>query len=244
VKEDRGEYLEMAGLLRNSREGIELPVAFLYPKEWKGTVVVWLSSQGKAGLFDDDGKPGAAAQKLLKSGASIMGVDMLYQGEGLADGQPLAKTPVVKNTREFAGYTFGYNRTLLANRVHDVLNVLAYVRGHKDAPKQVHLVALDETAPIAAVARALSGDAVDRLAIDTHGFRFGHVLDYRSPRFQPGAAKYHDLPGVLTLANGQETWLTGETAESVKLANSAGKARLKLYDGSTASEAAIEWLQK
>jgi hypothetical protein len=224
----------MAGLLRNKSAGVELPVAFVYPKEWKGTVVIWLSSQGKSALFGGDGKPTEAVARLLASGASVMGVDMLYQGEFLADGKPLDRTPVVGNTREFAGYTFGYNRAVLANRVHDVLTALAYVRAHEREPKQVALVALDETAPIAAVARAIAPDAINRLAIDTHGFRFAKVPDYRDLQFLPGAAKYHDLPGALALGGNAEAFIASEKPASLpQLVAITGQNRsgLHFYNG-------------
>ena len=49
----------------------------------------------------------------------MVGADLIYQGEFLADGQPLEKTRRVENTREAAAYTFGYNHTVFAQRVHD-----------------------------------------------------------------------------------------------------------------------------
>ncbi len=247
VKEDCGDYLEMAGLLRNKTEKTELPVAFLYPKDWKGTVAIWLSSAGKAGLYDADGKPSAGARKLLASGAAILGADLLYQGEFNADGQPLTATPVVKNPRQYAGYTFGFNRTVLANRVHDVLNLVEYVRKHESQPKRVYLVALDETAPVAAVAQLLSPNAVDRAALDTRGFRFAKVDNHRSLQFIPGGAKYGDLPGVLAALTPTSLFVAGESAETLKPVLAAWgteKSKLTLSDvqGDKTSAAAVEWL--
>jgi hypothetical protein len=243
IKEDRGDYLEMAGLLRNKREQSELPVAFLYPKDWKGTVVVWLSNSGKQSLFGDDGKPTAAAQQVLKSGASIMSADLLYQGEfGTVN-----ETPVVKNPRPFAGFTFGYNRSVFANRVHDVLTLLQYVRGHEREPKQVCLVALDDMAPVAAVARFLTDTKVDRLAIDTQGFRFANVKTFRSPQFIPGGAKYGDLPGVLAASPSDATWIAGETAESLKPVQAThGEKQVSIFAGEKekAAGAAVDWVLK
>ena len=65
----------------------------------------------------------------------------------------------------------------------------------------MELVALDGTAPIAAVgAVAVRGGAVNAAAIDTRGFRFGKLTDYLDANFLPGGAKYGDLPGFLSLA--------------------------------------------
>jgi hypothetical protein len=81
-----------------------------------------------------------------------------------------------------------------------------------------------QTGPIAIAARALAGEAVDRAAADTHGFRFGKVLDYRDPMFLPGGAKYLDLPGLISLSGSHPLWIKGEGKEP---------------EGS-----AIEWLMK
>ena len=66
---------------------------------------------------------------------------------------------------------------------------------------------------IAVAALALAGDHVDRAALNTHGFRFGKVLDYRDPMFLPGGSKYLDLPGMLSLSDRQKRWVTGENEE-------------------------------
>jgi hypothetical protein len=170
-----------------------------------------------------------------------MGVDLLHQGEFLTDGQPLTQTPVVKNPRPFAGFTFGYNPTVFAYRVHDVLSALSYVRGHESQPKQVAMVALDQTAPIAAVAQMLSAGAADRVALNTHGFRFANVDDFRSPQFIPGGAKYGDLPGVLAASGEAKLWLAGEPKTVL-----AERRDVSRYEGEAekAAEAVAEWLVK
>ena len=60
--------------------------------------------------------------------------------------------------------------------------------------------ALVRTGPIVAAARAVAGDAIDLAAVDTGGFRFAKLLDFRDPQFLPGGAKYLDLPGCLRSA--------------------------------------------
>ena len=47
-KHDRGTFVEMTGLLRNTTHGEELPVVWLYPKKWNGRAAVWLDDAGKA----------------------------------------------------------------------------------------------------------------------------------------------------------------------------------------------------
>jgi len=206
-KEDRGDHLEMTGLLTNKTYGEELAVTWLYPKQWNGRAVIWLDDQGQSGLKNDD------VQKLVKGGATVIGVNLLFQG-----GEPVKETRIVKNPREFAGYTHGYNHALFAQRVHDVLSIVRFLRhtkvGSHESPKTVCLAGFGEqTGPIAVAARALAGEAVDRAAVDTHGFRFGKVLDYRDPMFLPGGSKYLDLPGFVKLNGKHELWLRGEGKE-------------------------------
>jgi hypothetical protein len=196
-KTDRGSWIEMSGLMRNKTHGEELPAVFCYPKQWNGTTTIWLGAEGKAALFTADGSPKPEVKKLLDSGATVLGVDLLYQGEFLADGKPLTKTPRVKNPREAAPYTFGYNHSVFAQRVHDVLTAVKFIKTYERPSKRIQLACFDEVAPVATAAAAMCGNTVDTVAIDTGEFRFGKVLDIHDSNFLPGGAKYGDLPGVL-----------------------------------------------
>ena len=209
-KKDRGSYLEMTGLLRNKTHGEELPAVFLYPKQWKGQTVVWVDEDGKAGLFQPDGSVKEAVQSLVNAGATVVGVDLLSQGEFLADGKPVSKTALVKNPREFAGYTLGYNHALFAKRVHDILSVVRYAQTHDRKSKGISLVGFGGAGPLVAAARAQARDAVNLAVVDTGGFRFGKLLDFQDVNFLPGGAKYGDLPGLLALGAPGKLWLAGE----------------------------------
>ena len=248
-KEEKEEYLEMAGWLNTGQNGGKLPVAFLYPKRWNGHIVLWLSEQGKAGLFQANGEPSSSVQQLLDQELCVVGIDLLNQGEFLKDGKPLEKTRQVKNPREAAAYSFGYNSTLLARRVHDVLSLVTFVQNHDYTPKSVSLVALDQTGPLAVAARAQARDAIDYLAVDTHQFRFAQVTDLHSPFFLPGGARYHDLPGMLAVASPESTWLAGENMQSVKVAVAAYQAieakqqlTLNKSPAKQRPEAAVRWI--
>ena len=217
-KQDRGDHLEMTGTLTNKTYSEELNVLWLYPKQWNGRVVIWLDDAGKSGIAN------AEVKEFVAGGAAVLGVDLLFQG-----GEPVKQTRVVANPREFAGYTHGYNHALFAQRTHDVLTLVGFLRntkvGSHSSPKTVCLAAFGpQTGPIAVAACALAGEAVDRAAVDTHGFRFGKVLDYRDPMFLPGGAKYLDLPGMLSLHGPQPRWVRGE--------------------GKNAESPAVEWLMK
>ncbi|MEK7686532.1 MAG: acetylxylan esterase [Verrucomicrobiota bacterium] len=250
---DRGTYLEMTGLLRNATFGEELPGVYLQPKQWNRRTVIWVSGKGKAGLFTDGAnggwQPRAEIQKLLEGGVAVVGSDLFYQGEFLAGGQPVAHTRRVKNPREAAAYTFGYNPTLFAQRVHDILSVVKLIRDSARKPDELCVVGLEDAGPWVAAACAVARDAIDRAAIDTGGFRFGKVLDIQDVKFLPGGAKYGDLPGMIALGAPAKLWLAGEGDQAPRLVKefyaAAGAAKsLTLFHGEQpqACEAAVQWL--
>ncbi len=209
---DRGGYIESKELLRHTPFGEELPAVLLRPKRQPSDqrLVIWITGRGKAGLYDADGAPRPPLRKLLDAGASILGADLLYQGEFLPEGRPLTQARVVGNPREFAGYTFGYNHPLFAQRVHDVLTLVCFARGSEHQAERVDLVGVEGGGPWVAAARAQAGAAVDRAVVDTGGFRFVDVTSYRDVNFLPGAVKYGDLPGFLALSAPYGLWLAGE----------------------------------
>jgi len=249
-KEDKGDYLHMMGLLRNKPRQEELPISFLYPKQWEGQVVIWLSEAGKAGLLDESGAPIPPVARLLGNGAAVVGVDLLYQGEFLADGQRLETTGRVKNTREAAAYTFGYNHAVFAQRAHDVLTVIAFALNHETTPKRVDLVGLGAApAAWAAAARAQARDAVGRAAIATDGFRFGGVKEIHDPNFLPAGARYFDLPGMLAVAAPGPLWLAGEgnaapdiVRAAYQASDAAEQATVFAGPAEDQASAAVSWL--
>jgi dienelactone hydrolase len=197
-------------MLANRSFHEELPICTIDPPRSNGHLVIWLTDSGKEGLFVD-GKPRADVQKLVDGGASVLGLDLCMQGEFLADPTETAKNRRVKNPREAAAYTFGYNDALLVQRVHDLFTALQYVRSQAHPPRRISIVALDHTAPIAAVARALVGPALHTMLIDTHEFRFANVRTMDDPCFVPAAAKYGDLPALLQLGS-SKLFAIGEPA--------------------------------
>jgi dienelactone hydrolase len=244
---DESDYRMTCGLLRNNTTGSRLPGVVLEPKAGSQRVTIWLAEQGKAGLFEEDNQPVPAVRRLLEGGSTVIGVDLLYQGEFLADGKLLEQTRRVENPRESAAYTFGYNHAVFAQRVQDVLTTIAYAGQRADTSREVGLVALAGAGPWAAAALAQAEEAVARAAIDTQGFRFGQVLDIHSPDFLPGGAKYFDLPGMLALAAPTRMWLAGEAHSGSQLVRAAyeaceADAALTVVENGGGPAAAVQWL--
>jgi dienelactone hydrolase len=252
TREDKkSDYTEFGALVRNVPEEEELPLVMLHPKNWNKRVVIWIDEAGKAGLYGADDQPLPAVRKLLDSGAAVLGVDLVYQGEFLADGKPLTAPRRVANPREFAGYTLGYNSALFAQRVHDILSVVSFCRGYAGEKPKVDIVGFGAAGAWAAAARAQAGSAIARAAIDTDGFRFAGLRTINDLSFLPGGAKYGDLPGMLALGAPGELWLAGEGASGPELVSAAyaaegAKGQLQTFDGPGDKKiaAAVEWLSR
>lgn len=244
---DRGDFRELAGRVRNETHREELPAVLLEPAKPSGRVVLWADPAGKAGLRDAQGGLRPEVSRLLGAGHAVLAADLLFQGEFLAEGEPPRQTRVVRNPRESAAYTHGYNSSLFAQRAHDLLTLARFAR-ERSGVRQVDLLGLGELGPVAAAARALAGGEIARAAVFTGGFRFASLLDYRDPRFLPGGAKYLDVPGLLALSAPHPLWVAGEpegeTVAARAFAAAAGAANLHRHRGAPEGElaAALDWL--
>lgn len=248
-KQKRNGFLYFEDIIHLDSNGEELPVISLYPTavKWNGDVVIWIDRAGKQGLFAESGEPRNEVVRLLDGGASLVSADLFAQGEFLGSGEPLTQQPVVTNPREAAAYTYCYNDTLFVQRVHDVLTLIAWVGGDEHEPKRLNLIGTSGAGPLAAAARIVAGGRIDKLAVDTQGFRFEDLTSYRHPDFLVGSVKYGDLPALLALSAPHPLWIGGEkgrTPEVVKAAYAASDATKSVQssDQQNAVDAAVDWL--
>ncbi|MHB9076399.1 MAG: acetylxylan esterase [Pirellulaceae bacterium] len=188
----------------------QLPVVLLQPAKDTGRTCLVVAPAGKKSLWDAAGQPTAPVRRLLQAGIRVCSADLLYQGEFLPPGGTLQKTRSVPNPREAAAYTFGYNPSVFAERVHDIVTIATFLEHGELPAKEIDLLALPGAGHWAAAARAQLGPKIARLAIDTTGFRFAHVRAIHDPDFLPGGAKYDDLPGMLAVAAPAPLFLAGE----------------------------------
>ena len=100
-------------------------------------------------------------------------------------------TEKVSNSREFAGYTHGYNHSRFARQVHDLLSVIAYLRAQTKQPIKIHAMQGFEAQAI--VASYLAGNLINKVVVESSNFRFSQITNYSDPHFLPGAIKYGDL---------------------------------------------------
>ena len=250
---ERDGYVEKVGLIGAAAHQEVVPAVVLDPKRRSGQTVIWITDTGKAGLFAERNGTGPAETKpeirmLIEAGCTVIGVDLLFQGEFLGDGKPVTKTRRVANPREAAAYTFGYNHALFAQRVHDILTLVKFAGQWDPKPKTVAIAGLGGAGPWVAAACAQARGAVERAAVDTGGFRFGQLLDVQDVNFLPGGAKYGDLPGMLAVAAPMRLWLAGEGREGPELVRKiyaeTPKRTLSVFAGNAdeAREEAVKWL--
>lgn len=250
-KEEHPDWVLVKQLIQNSAEHEEVPSLLLRPNAWNERLVVWVTREGKQGLFDAEGQPKPAVAKLLAAGVAVLGIDLFEQGEFTLDGRPIAHARVAgdssKGWAKSAGFTLGYNYSVFAKRVHDILTVVAAAKEQLKA-REVDLVGLDGAGHWVAAARAQAGSAIARAVVDTAGFRFAQVAALSDPDLWPGGAKYLDLPGVLSLSAPGPLWLSDAGAEAAPVLRAAyqsagSPANLTVYrDPTGQADAAMAWL--
>ena len=247
-KEVRAGYLEFGDILTLTTHQEQLPIISVYPKSvaWNQQVVLWIDGDGKSGMFPN-GEAHADLLRLIDAGYSVVGIDLFGQGEFTTNGKTLTENPTVSNPREFAGYTYCYNDTLFARRVHDILTVTAWINGDEHSPKALHAVGVNGGGALLAAARAIAGSEFNTAAIDTRGFRFADVNDWKNADFLPGAVKYGDMPTLLSLSAPHKVWIGGEekVPEIVKTSyTTAGGEKKVDHAGARldTTTAAVEWI--
>ena len=248
-KQKQAGYIYFTDIVRLTSQKEELPVVSFYPTstKWNGKVVLWIDGKGKQGMFDNN-QPINEIRQLIDSGYSVVGADLLYQGEFLDSDPKFTETPKVENPRLYAGYTHGYNHSVFANRVHDILTLITFIEDDEHAPETLDMIGVNGAGPLVAAARAIAGDKIDHAAVVTDGFRFTDLSFYRDPDFMPGITKYGDLPGLLSLSAPYSLWVGGEGEELPGIVSSAYQATDSKEKLSTSgsrldhSQAAVEWI--
>ena len=225
------------GALGRRDAGEAVPFVSLVPQEWNGTIVVWAHPDGKSSLFDAEGQPSADVRRLLDGKSAVISADLFLTGE-LESSRPPGNPEYEKQT--YAGFLCGYNRSLLANRVHDLLTVISYAR-HWKQTKALDLLAFDKAGPPALLARALAADAVRRAAINLGGFDFDQVTDPIDPMMLPGALKYGGIDGFVPLLQTGRTLILHPADPNARTRASTVNS-VTLEPAGSNPHAAIEWL--
>lgn len=189
-----GDQRILEGHVGRTGSGEAVRFLVLLPNSFRGDTLIWVDGAGRSHLLDDAGTPIAAAKKLLDRGYALVSADLFLTGPGAAEA--LASRTV---DAAFPGYTFGYNRPLLSERVHDILTLVRAASLHKDV-QRVHLVGTGEAGPWTLLAAALAGDRLASTTVDLSEFSFSRVSEPSDPMLLPGSLKYGDIGGLAALA--------------------------------------------
>ncbi len=246
--ETAGRNYKLVQIAVSRRQATEqIPMIALIPANFNGVAVLWFDGAGKKHLFDQHGRPTTAVQKLLEAGRAVVSADLFQTGEFLADDTKPASPPKVNES--FAGYTFGYNRPLLAERVHDILTVIGGLHWYPHLTKQ-QLVGTGEAGLWVLLARAVAGDSIDRCATDLQGFGFSTVTTLSDPRMLPGGLKYGGIGGLAALAAPSPLAVFGvkdvpaQELSALKQVYQAAKGKLTLVNDSLSDEAVVAEILK
>lgn len=212
-RSNRDGYTVESGTVTDTRHNETVPWVFVRPKaeKWNNTIALWLSNRGVEGLADGNG-PNAAAKKLLDAGFAIA-VPTLYLPQ--AKEQPMnvpKNNDPQRNAWQWASsYTYGYNPSLVAHRVHDAMTAVATIVAQTESkPAKIILIGSDGAGVVAAATAAVLKDRFAGVVVDTEGFRFASLNDQWNPMFVPGAVKYGDVPGLLKASGALKPVVLGE----------------------------------
>lgn len=234
------------GAAERAADGTKVPYAAGVPADWNGTVVIWADAAGKRAVLDDEGHATPEVTALLEAGCAVIAPDLFWTGEFLPGGKPAPApanpTYAAGSNPPYAAFTLGYNRSVVGNRVHDLLTVVAMARGWKGT-KSVRVLAPGKGGPWGLLATAASGGAIDKLAADLGGFDFDRVTDTTDEMLLPGALKYGGIYGVVPLVEKGEVLLSGaRKAGSYELATKVKGVTVEEATKSTGE--LVEWLVK
>ncbi len=244
-QEDRSGVSVEKGILLDPARGATLPVLTLSVENSDPQrIVIWSSQNGKSQAFRDTGEPTELLTELLSRRVTVLLPDLLYQGELNSEEGGVDQQRVIDDPRPYSAFTFGYNRPLAAHRTADLMAVIGHA--HQQGAKTISLLGTSGSAAWTTSAAALAGPLLDRVLIESDGFRFANVKDYRDVNFVPGAVKYGDLPTLMALRSPHPIAIVGDSqlpdiVSQTYLAADAPGA-LKVFDAKDVTLPAIDWL--
>jgi hypothetical protein len=171
---------------------------------------------------------------MLDAGSAVMAID------------PFPERVIKPTTRKspnpsyVGGFVLGYNRSVIAERAHDLLTAIRLARG-TDGTKSVHLIAFGELGAPAVLARVLAGDFVDRAAIDLDQFDFDRVTRDDDPMLLPGAMKYGGIYAFASICRDRAT-LLHNARDCFTYVMAARTPGIRLEPGARDADSAVQWL--
>ena len=222
-----------------------VPQLRLLPQNWNGQIVIWSESDGKSALLDKEGNPTGEAAYLVGRGNMVVSADLFLTGESKLAAAPSTRPAnIVSSNQTYAGFIYGYNRSTLANRAHDLLTVIAFCKATPGV-KRMDLVGAGEVAVATLIAKAIANESIDRTTLDMAGFDFDRITDSLDPQMLPGALKYGGVNGIAALCTHGRAMIYGARRDKDSYPRAAGTASLSLtVERPKSPEALVDFLEE
>lgn len=200
------------GLLRNETYAEEIPAVIVKRQIKPAGVAIMITLRGKEGILNRECTAlNDLASAIVDKNYWIISADLYEQGERRSGPGRLEKAKLVPNGREALSYTYGYNHSPFAKRVHDVLSLVLWAKSIGGSTTKLALIGYEGGGKWAGGAAALLGGVIDVLLIDTEGFRFATIDDIYDPDLLPGGWKFGDIIGGIAAGIAPITIISGET---------------------------------
>ncbi len=205
TEKDSGES-EQFLLISRKDDASVIPVKVLSPAEPNGLSLCWFDPRGINCLKDNTEAEAAMIENVLKRGGTIILADI----RGFGSNRPAEGKELLPVNSRYYGYTFGYNRPLLASRVRDIAAVVTYAASRARAKTpMIDLLGTGEAGPCVLLAQSICSGKIAQTTADLNGKSFGEINDLQDPLFLPGALKYGGIAGLAGISACEKITLYG-----------------------------------
>jgi hypothetical protein len=227
-----------SGAIRRKDFGERVPCKIIQPANWNKSVVLWAHPDGCKSLGGDN----PVVKKLLDSGAAIVAIDWFMSDAFKPASTPAtaASQPKPNPNPPYAAFTNGYERTVIANRVHDLLTAFG-VAQTMSRDGSVNVIAFGDSGPVALLACAIASHHVNRAAIDLNQFDFDRITKDADPMLLPGALKYGGIYGFIPLITRGST-LICNARQTGRFELLTTNSHLQLSRELMSPQAMVDWL--
>ena len=219
------------GLLVRHSTGVALPYNLLKHGNTVGQITIVVDDRGRSAVLAGGGLNDISG-RLVSAGQTVLCADLALTGQ-LSSSHPPDPRGRYANYN-YAGYYFGYNPSVLGERVTDLLAEIAAARSLSGRP--VNIIGLNHCGVVVLLAAALAGDSVNRAAIDLNEFDFDQVKDVTNEMMLPGALKYGGISGFAALCSADRTALWGAANSGATLPKDM------VRQGQAAPAEMIQWI--
>jgi dienelactone hydrolase len=213
-----------------------IPATLCVPKDASG-ITLYVNEGIRAGGFPRDEADSSDAMRLLSAGQMVIVADLYGVGD--------AAHPDVAATRPVEFLT-GYNRTMLAEQVHDLLTLIAFCKTVGEH-RPVNLCSYSSTGQACLLAGALAGDAISHTVILSAVGDFTAADSAAGEHGLPHSLRYGGLWPIVALCAPGDLTLQGKAPASEWLiaAYQAAGASEKLHiENDPKPGDLIHWLRR